>query len=95
VRLAKTSPDLLSGVVEVDESYIWRRLSAGKRGRGTKKAIMVIAVERVTERSNTASYRIFGRYPHHGQVRQLPGPSNELRVPEVAFVYVTGRAFLG
>lgn len=48
VRLAmtRTSPDKLSGVVEVDESYIGG-VSPGTRGRGTKKAIIAIAVERL------------------------------------------------
>lgn len=48
VRLAmtRTSPDRLSGVVEVDESYVGG-VSAGTRGRGTKKAIIAIAVERL------------------------------------------------
>jgi transposase-like protein len=48
IRLAmtKTSPDLLSGIVEVDESYVGG-VSPGKRGRGTDKAIVVIAVERL------------------------------------------------
>jgi transposase-like protein len=44
--MTKTSPDLLSGVVEVDESYIGG-VSPGKRGRGTDKAILAIAVERL------------------------------------------------
>jgi transposase-like protein len=48
VRLAmtRTSPDRLSGVVEVDESYIGG-VSQGTRGRGTRKAIIAIAVERL------------------------------------------------
>ena len=48
VRLAmtRTSPDKLKGVVEVDESYIGG-VSPGTRGRGTKKAIIAIAVERL------------------------------------------------
>lgn len=46
LAMAKTSPDLLSGVVEVDESYVGG-VSPGKRGRGTDKAIVVIAVERL------------------------------------------------
>lgn len=48
IRLAmtKTSPDLLSGVVEVDESYIGG-VSPGKRGRDTDKAILAVAVERL------------------------------------------------
>ncbi len=44
--MTKTSPDLLSGVVEVDETYIGG-VSPGARGRGTKKAIIAIAVERL------------------------------------------------
>lgn len=44
--MTKTSPDLLSGVVEVDETYIGG-VASGTRGRGTKKAIIAIAVERL------------------------------------------------
>lgn len=44
--MTKTSPNLLSGVVEVDETYIGG-VSPGTRGRGTKKAIIAIAVERL------------------------------------------------
>jgi transposase-like protein len=44
--MTKTSPDKLKGVVEVDESYIGG-VSPGTRGRGTKKAIIAIAVERL------------------------------------------------
>jgi len=39
-------PDLLHGVVEVDETYIGG-VSPGKRGRGTDKVIIAIAVERL------------------------------------------------
>lgn len=44
--MRRTSPDKLKGVVEVDESYIGG-VSPGTRGRGTKKAIIAIAVERL------------------------------------------------
>ena len=44
--MTRTSADKLKGIVEVDESYIGG-VSAGKRGRGTDKAIIVIAVERL------------------------------------------------
>jgi len=44
--MTKTSPDLLSGVVEVDETYIGG-VAPGTRGRGTTKAIVIIAVERL------------------------------------------------
>jgi transposase-like protein len=44
--MGRTSPDLLTGVVEVDESYVGG-VSPGTRGRGTDKAIIEIAVERL------------------------------------------------
>src|SRR6266511_3989641 len=48
LRRAMVRPgrDRLTGELEVDESYVGRRLAAGKRGRGaTGKAIVAIAVE--------------------------------------------------
>lgn len=44
--MTKTSPDLLGGVVEVDETYIGG-ISPGTRGRGTNTATIAIAVERL------------------------------------------------
>jgi len=37
---------MISGTIEVDETYIGGATTGGKRGRGTKKAIVVAAVER-------------------------------------------------
>jgi len=80
-QLLDTVMKSLKLILSIPERWLdWRRM-ASRRETGAL-------------RSNTASYRIIGRGPRHGQVRELPGPSNELRVPEVAFVYVTGRAFL-
>ncbi len=48
LRRAMVRPgrELLAGELEVDESYVCRRLAAGKRGRGAAgKAIVAIAVE--------------------------------------------------
>lgn len=36
----------INGVVEVDETYVGGPTTGGKRGRGTEKAIVIIAVER-------------------------------------------------
>jgi transposase-like protein len=48
LAMTRTSPDLLNGVVEVDESYIGGISVGGKRGRGASgKAIIIIAVERL------------------------------------------------
>jgi transposase-like protein len=45
VAMVRTSREPLSGEVEVDETLIGGVEKGGKRGRGTKKAIVVIAVE--------------------------------------------------
>lgn len=57
--MTKTSPDMLSGVVEVDESYIGG-VSPGKRGRGTDKAIQAIAVERLGYGKKSKRVRLGG-----------------------------------
>ncbi len=38
--------DRIHGTVEVDETYVGGPTTGGKRGRGTKKSIVVVAVER-------------------------------------------------
>lgn len=38
--------DKIEGIVEVDETYIGGPSTGGKRGRGTQKAIVIVAVER-------------------------------------------------
>jgi transposase-like protein len=45
VAMVRTARELLSGEVEVDETLIGGVEKGGKRGRGTDKAIVVIAVE--------------------------------------------------
>jgi transposase-like protein len=76
IRLAmtKTSPDLLSGVVEVDESYIGG-VSAGKRGRGTDKAIIAIAVERLGYGKKSKRVKL-------GRVRMRVIPNTQRRTLE-------------
>lgn len=76
IRLAmtKTSPDLLSGVVEVDESYIGG-VSPGKRGRGTDKAILVIAVERLGYGKKSKRVKL-------GRVRMRVIPNTQRRTLE-------------
>jgi adenylate kinase family enzyme/transposase-like protein len=76
IRLAmtKTSPDLLSGVVEVDESYIGG-VSPGKRGRGTDKAILAIAVERLGYGKKSKRVKL-------GRVRMRVIPNTQRRTLE-------------
>jgi transposase-like protein len=47
LRSAMVNPERtkISGTIEVDETYIGGPTTGGKRGRGTEKAIVVIAVE--------------------------------------------------
>jgi transposase-like protein len=39
----------IKGIVEVDETYVGGPTTGGKRGRGTEKAIVIIAVERIKD----------------------------------------------
>ena len=59
----------LSGTVEVDESFVGGEGHGGKRGRGTDKSIVVIAVEIKPEG--------FGRV----RMRHIPDSSGESLVP--------------
>jgi transposase-like protein len=72
--MTKTSPDLLSGVVEVDESYIGG-VSPGKRGRGTDKAILAIAVERLGYGKKSKRVKL-------GRVRMRVIPNTQRRTLE-------------
>lgn len=45
VAMVRSERDVLSGLVEVDETLIGGSKHGGKRGRGTSKAIVVIAIE--------------------------------------------------
>lgn len=49
LRSAMFNPERtkIKGAVEVDETYVGGPTTGGKRGRGTEKAIVVIAVERI------------------------------------------------
>jgi ISXO2-like transposase domain len=45
VAMVNTERKQLSGNVEIDETFVYDEGSDGKRGRGTAKSIVVIAVE--------------------------------------------------
>lgn len=45
VSMVRSERDLLSGAIEVDETLVGGVAHGGKRGRGTSKSIVVIAVE--------------------------------------------------
>lgn len=45
IAMVRSEREQLSGIVEIDESFVGGVDLGGKRGRGTDKAIVVIAVE--------------------------------------------------
>jgi transposase-like protein len=47
----------IKGVIEVDETYIGGPTTGGKRGRGTEKAIVAIAVERIKDHAGRVRLR--------------------------------------
>lgn len=59
LRAAMVNPDRtkIKGMVEVDETYIGGPTTGGKRGRGTEKAIVVVAVERIKNHAGRVRLR--------------------------------------
>lgn len=47
----------IGSIVEVDDTYIGGSTTGGKRGRGTQKAIVIVAVERIGKRSGRIRLR--------------------------------------
>ena len=45
VAMVRSEREKLSGIVEVDETFVGSVDEGGKRGRGSKKSIVVIAIE--------------------------------------------------
>ena len=78
VAMVNTERKQLSGIVEVDESFVGGEEHGGKRGRGTTKSIVVIAVEIKPDS--------FGRI----RMRHIPDSSGESLVPFVCDVVAPG-----
>jgi len=59
LRSAMVNPERtkIEGKVEVDETYVGGPTTGGKRGRGTEKAIVIIAVERKGEHAGRVRLR--------------------------------------
>jgi len=83
VAMVRAERSLLAGEVEVDEAYIGGVEHGGKRGRGTSKEIVVIAVE-VKEPKG------FGRL----RMRQISDVSGASLLPFVADVIASGTSVL-
>ncbi len=79
VAMVRSDRERLSGVVEVDETLVGGVKRGGKRGRGTSKSIVVIAVE-VKEPKG------FGRV----RMRHIPDASGTSLVPFVCDVVAPG-----
>jgi transposase-like protein len=79
VAMVRSDREPLSGVVEVDETLVGGVERGGKRGRGTSKSIVVIAVE-VKEPKG------FGRV----RMRHIPDASGTSLVPFVCDVVAPG-----
>jgi len=79
VAMVRSERGRLSGVVEVDETLLGGVERGGKRGRGTAKSVVVIAVE-VHERKG------FGRL----RMRHVPDASGASLVPFVCAVVAPG-----
>jgi transposase-like protein len=79
VAMVRSERERLSGAVEVDEALVGGVEREGKRGRGTSKSIVVIAVE-VKEPKG------FGRV----RMRHIPDASGARLVPFVCDVVVPG-----
>jgi transposase-like protein len=72
VAMVRSERSPLSGLVEIDESFIGGRKEGGKRGRGSEKCVVAIAVE-VKEPKG------FGRV----RMRYIPDASGESLMPFV------------
>ena len=72
IAMVRSERKPLSGIVEIDETLIGGVEPGGKRGRGTSKAIVVIAVELKEPKG-------FGRV----RMRHIPDASGEALVPFV------------
>jgi len=79
VAMVNTGRKPLSGYVEVDETFVGGEEHGGKRGRGTTKSIVVIAVEIRQPKS-------FGRV----RMRQIPNSSGNILLPFVRDVVAPG-----
>ena len=83
VAMVRAERERLSGEVEVDEMYVGGVEHGGKRGRGTSKCIVVIAVE-------VKSPKGFGRI----RMRHVPDVSGGSLVPFVCDVATPGTVVL-
>lgn len=79
IAMVRSEREQLSGIVEIDESLVGGIDHGGKRGRGTDKAIVVIAVE-IKEPKG------FGRV----RMRHIPDASGDKLVPFVCAVVAPG-----
>lgn len=70
IAMVRSERKQLSGIVEIDETLVGGVKHGGKRGRGTSKAIVVIAVELKEPKG-------FGRV----RMRHIPDASGEALVP--------------
>ena len=79
VAMVRSERERLTGVVEVDETLVGGVERGGKRGRGTSKAVVVVAVEVLDPKG-------FGRL----RMRHLADASGANLVPFVCDVVATG-----
>lgn len=79
VAMVRSEREQLSGIVEVDETLIGGAKPGGKRGRGTSKAVVVIAIEIMEPKG-------FGRV----RMRHIVDASGASLVPFVCDVTVQG-----
>lgn len=79
VAMVRSERDQLSGVVEVDETLVGGVEHGGKRGRGTTKSVVVIAIELLAPKG-------FGRV----RMRHMPDASGANLVPFVRDVVAPG-----
>ena len=79
VAMVNNERSQLSGIVEVDESFVGGEEQGGKRGRGTSKSIVVIAVEIKQPKG-------FGRV----RMRHIPDSSGNSLVPFICDMIAPG-----
>jgi hypothetical protein len=79
IAMVRSEREQLSGVIEIDESLVGGIKKGGKRGRGTDKSIIVIAIE-IKEPTG------FGRI----RMRHIPNASGDNLVPFVCDVVTPG-----